>query len=116
MRRRSLKATASDRFAGLSDNEVANTLQRTGDALLASPEWKALRRRVLAVYGMKCMCCGHVPRNPSQINIDHVKPRKYYPEMALEESNLQVLCARCNRKKGNGDTDYRKHPAAGITD
>lgn len=42
------------------------------------------------------------------LNVDHVKPRKFYPELALDLDNLQVLCALCNHGKGNSDaTDWR---------
>ena len=42
------------------------------------------------------------------MNVDHIKPRRLYPGLALEKSNLQVLCADCNHGKGNWDqTDWR---------
>ena len=34
-------------------------------------------------------------------NIDHIKPRKFFPELALDILNLQLLCAKCNKRKGN---------------
>ena len=38
----------------------------------------------------------------------HIKPRKTHPELALEFDNLQVLCADCNKRKGNKHSiDYR---------
>jgi 5-methylcytosine-specific restriction endonuclease McrA len=45
------------------------------------------------------------------INVDHIKPRRKYPELALTESNLQVLCGTCNHGKGSWDeTDWRRNP------
>jgi len=71
---------------------------------LRTHAWRVLRVKVLEKYGKKCMCCG----STLQINVDHIKPRKHFPELALVESNLQVLCAECNKEKGNWDTtDYR---------
>lgn len=54
------------------------------------------------------MCCGFVPGKGQCINVDHIKPRLHHPHLALEFSNLQVLCPRCNKAKGNKhETDYR---------
>jgi hypothetical protein len=109
-----MKATAAEKFDAMSHNELADALRVTGDAFLSSPAWKALRRKVIKKHGTRCACCGHKPRNPQQVNVDHVKPRRFYPELALEESNLQVLCGACNKLKGNSDTDYRKPAWDGL--
>ncbi len=75
---------------------------------LPKAQWSALKDRVYATYGRICMRCGYAPKNKRHINVDHIKPRKYFPELALEFDNMQVLCGTCNRKKGNGcATDYR---------
>lgn len=75
-----------------------------GDIFASSPKWKALRRNVLAAYGHKCLRCGSTKR----ITVDHIKPRSKYPELALDFSNLQVLCWPCNKAKSYRDeTDYR---------
>jgi 5-methylcytosine-specific restriction endonuclease McrA len=58
--------------------------------------------------------CGATPEDGLKMHVDHIKPRKHYPHLALEHSNLQVLCEVCNHGKGNWDqTDWRKErPAA----
>ena len=85
---------------------------RSGDAFLETFEWRQLRMVVLKKRGPRCECCG--AKAPDvRINVDHVKPRRKYPELALEESNLQVLCEVCNHGKGSWDeTDWR---ASGTT-
>lgn len=95
----------------LSDNEVAEQLKRSIKPFLSTPEWKSLRTKVLNHFGDKCMCCGTIPKRKVDVNVDHIKPRKLFPELALDFGNLQVLCADCNKKKGNKHmTDYRpKH-------
>lgn len=104
--RRARKASALMRIEGLTTNELAAQIRRKGDGFLQSPEWKALRLRVIATYGGACMCCGRVPDR--RINVDHIKPRKTHPGLALDFDNLQVLCSRCNKAKGNKHaTDYR---------
>jgi 5-methylcytosine-specific restriction endonuclease McrA len=75
---------------------------------LKSEDWKRLRYRALRRYGGRCMACGRSGKTAT-LNVDHVKPRRFYPELALDIGNLQVLCADCNRGKGNKDaTDWRR--------
>lgn len=79
------------------------------DDFLSTFEWRKLRMIVLTKRGARCECCGKSPKDGvTVINIDHIKPRKLFPELALEETNLQVLCHECNHGKGNWDqTDWR---------
>lgn len=75
---------------------------------LESFQWRSIRMHVLKRDGAKCACCGNIPREGIYVNVDHIKPRKKFPELALEPSNLQVLCNVCNHGKGNWDsTDWR---------
>lgn len=80
------------------------------DAFLESYEWRRLRMVVLKKRGARCECCGASPKDDKsvRINVDHIKPRRLFPELALVEENLQVLCNVCNHGKGNWDqTDWR---------
>lgn len=78
------------------------------DSFLESYEWRRLRMVVLKKCGARCECCGATPKDGVRIHVDHIKPRRYHPELALEESNLQVLCEVCNHGKGSWDeTDWR---------
>jgi hypothetical protein len=90
----------------LSASEVAAVL---APEFLLSFEWRRLRMQVIKARGARCECCGATPADGSTvINVDHIKPRKYFPELALVKSNLQVLCDKCNHGKGNWDqTDWR---------
>ncbi len=81
------------------------------DAFLDTFEWRKVRMEAILKYGKRCQCCGTVPlpSNDVKINVDHVIPRKVDPSLALELSNLQVLCNVCNHGKGNWDTtDWRE--------
>lgn len=79
------------------------------DSFLSSFEWRRVRMYALTIYGAKCQCCGATPANGAVMNVDHIKPRKLFPELALDIQNLQVLCHECNHGKGNWDqTDWRK--------
>lgn len=70
--------------------------------------WRKLRMQALLKYGPKCMCCGATPQTGAIMNVDHIKPRKTHPELAMSLDNLQILCHECNHGKGNWDsTDWR---------
>ncbi len=76
---------------------------------LESYAWRKLRMKVLKAYGARCQCCGRSRLHDVVIHVDHIKPRRKHPELALEFSNLQVLCDECNHGKGNWDeTDWRE--------
>lgn len=62
----------------------------------------------LKKYSPRCMCCGATPKDGAVMNVDHIKPRKLFPNLALDINNLQILCHECNHGKGNWDqTDWR---------
>jgi 5-methylcytosine-specific restriction endonuclease McrA len=64
------------------------------------PEWKRTRQRVISNHCVTCSHCNRVPDNPSEVHIDHIRPRYVFPEMAFTLGNLQPLCADCNLGKG----------------
>jgi len=70
-------------------------------AFYASAEWNIVRRLVLREASRKCQVCGKLIRRKSDITVDHVLPRSKFPHLALERSNLQVLCRICNSRKGD---------------
>ena len=65
----------------------------------SSQAWKNLRIKALA-KGNYCRACGRKP-DKIVLHVDHILPRSIYPELALELSNLQILCADCNLGKSN---------------
>ena len=73
-----------------------------------SEEWKALRYSAFVKYGNRCMCCGGTPEYGYTLQVDHIRPRHKYPQLALDINNLQILCATCNQGKyGVDETDWR---------
>jgi len=79
------------------------------DAFLKSYEWRKIRMLAIKKYGRACQCCGAT----GVINVDHIKPRRFFPELALDLNNLQILCDECNHGKGNWDmTDWRPNAAS----
>jgi 5-methylcytosine-specific restriction endonuclease McrA len=72
-------------------------------------EWKRLRYQALKLHGRRCQCCGWAPGDSDgHLVVDHIKPRRHYPELELDLSNLQVLCNDCNMGKGSAyEDDFR---------
>jgi len=82
------------------------------DPFLESREWLDLRYRMLNKHKGCCQLCGNRASEGNPIQVDHIKPRSKYPQLALTESNLQVLCRRCNLGKSNKDeTDWGLIPS-----
>lgn len=65
----------------------------------------SLRFRVLKEAKRRCALCG-ATKNETLLDVDHIIPRSKGGKTVYE--NLQVLCSKCNRSKGNKDqTDFR---------
>jgi len=102
------------------ERPVKPLIQYSGDvnatAFLQSYEWKKVRMEALIRYGRRCACCGASPESGAVMNVDHIKPRRKYPHLALDLNNLQVLCGDCNFGKGNwNETDWRSdEPWGGV--
>lgn len=79
-----------------SNNEYVNSSE-----FLKSSEWAKVRMKVLRKNGAACQCCGATAKDGAKICVDHIKPRQFFPQLALDENNLQVLCDLCNLGKGN---------------
>lgn len=100
--RRKTNRPANKAKSFVSGVDVAST------AFLETYEWRKLRMEALKKYGPKCQCCGATPATGAVMNVDHIKPRKLFPDLALDINNLQILCHECNHGKGNWDqTDWR---------
>ena len=89
-------------------NSIKTTSSRKPkDRFLTSYEWRKVRMRALIRDGARCACCGSTPQNGARMDVDHIKPRRRFPELALDIDNLQVLCDECNHGKGNKTADFR---------
>ena len=86
-------------------NRVTKKTGNNKNKFYSTPEWKRVRYQALVKYGNRCMCCGISREDGAVIQVDHVKPRHKYPELALDINNLQILCASCNRGKYGDDSE-----------
>lgn len=68
-------------------------------------EWLELSFKVRSKYPHQCMCCF---KTHGPMHVDHIKPKSKFPDLALTEENLQILCRDCNLGKSNRfNTDFR---------
>ena len=100
-------------FRSATKEFVRPSLSYSGDPasddFLSSYAWRRARMEVLKRDGRRCLCCGTSPEHGAVMHVDHIKPRRLFPQLALDLNNLQVLCAECNHGKGNWDqTDWRE--------
>lgn len=83
-------------------------------AFLSTPQWRRARYDALRANDGRCELCG---RNKHQLppgehlNVDHIKSRRARPDLALDVTNLTVLCSADNAGKGNRHSDDWRHPS-----
>ena len=71
-----------------------------------------IKSEVRSKHGMICAGCGCKIRFTIQRHVDHIKPKKLYPELEFLYTNLQVLCRPCNAHKSAYDGDDWKEVVA----
>lgn len=74
-------------------------------AFLRTQEWLNVRQIFWALAkepggDYRCWDCD-AKLTLEKVSVDHIANRAMYPLRALDINNLQCLCARCNRQKGN---------------
>ena len=69
-----------------------------------TPEWRAVRYKLLQQKGNTCVVCGRGPKDRAKIHVDHIVPRSLAPERSLDITNLQVMCEDCNLGKMDRDS------------
>lgn len=77
----------------LDDNFIKFVLS---EDFYASIEWRNLRQKVLKNDPNLCSLCG----KNYDLEVDHIRPRSKFPNLALRIDNLQILCKSCNTSKG----------------
>lgn len=71
-----------------------------------------LRYRVLKEGGSRCALCGALAKD-TPLDVDHIIPKS--KKGPGDISNLQILCAKCNRTKRDRDDEDFRGRAAGDT-
>lgn len=57
---------------------------------------------LIALHGARCMACGSSHR----LTLDHILPVSKGGRTTME--NVQILCRRCNKAKGDSIMDFRE--------
>jgi hypothetical protein len=104
-----LSVMAGLELALQQESQTLISIQSSKD-FYASRAWQVVRYKALKREGGRCQCCGRSSAWEGVIlHVDHIKPRSKYPQYALCDWNLQVLCEDCNLGKGAWDvTDWRR--------
>lgn len=80
-----------------------------------SRDWQQWRLQQLERQNWKCAYCaqqmgfgektylgnGDFTLEPQHPTVDHMLPKSLFPELALDQQNLVMMCWSCNRKKGS---------------
>ncbi len=83
--------------------KTIETLRRENQIIRRSSRYKAFRLSVLKRDNFTCQWCGI---KGGYLEVDHIKPFAYFPELRFDINNCQTLCPNCHRK-----TDTYGHKA-----
>jgi hypothetical protein len=89
--------------SGASVTKISNEDIKKTHRFYQTKEWKKFR--LVFLEGKELVCnicqCDLTAQDAPVLNVDHIKPLKYYWDLRTDLSNLQILCNDCNRHKGN---------------
>lgn len=87
--------------------ERANELELTTKVKQLKGRWhRETLRKLIKDRGEFCESCGVINSKGTKLTLDHIIPKKVLLDMCLDEyykdeTNLQILCARCNSVKAS---------------
>ena len=58
-----------------------------------------VKRQAVADGHSKCAYCESLVTHVSYGDLEHMRPKKRYPQLAYDWQNLVFVCSRCNNKK-----------------
>lgn len=87
-----------DTLIEICDAKIHEWLAKHPEIELNNSGWGRIRHEMIASHRY-CSMCGLTPDDGIKLDIDHIIPRSHGG--TNEKSNLQVLCHKCNRGKGN---------------
>ena len=81
-------------------------------ALYQTPEWKALRREVLAEAGHRCQCPQHAGKFllPRATDVHHRIPHRGNRQLFYLRSNLEALAHACH-SRATAEASFRRRPS-----
>lgn len=72
----------------------ATGIEPTNEEIRKSPEYQAWRKAVLKRDGYMCVWC----RSTKNLEVDHVYPFAYFPELRFDIKNGRTLCQPCHKQ------------------
>jgi len=70
--------------------------------ILTSARYRRIRRMVMVLDKFRCQLCG----STSNLVVHHIYPKKDYPLLILDVTNLITLCRKCHQKVDKAYTQY----------
>lgn len=49
----------------------------------------------------KCIYCESAPRHVAPGDVEHIKPKRHFPDLVVDWENLGFVCPECNTAKGD---------------
>ncbi len=87
------------------NDRQAQYRQKEKDNILNTTRWRRLREYIIRRDGGYCQRCwikyGIITDTCLEVN--HIKSRLHYPELAWDENNLITVCHTCNAQLGTSD-------------
>jgi predicted house-cleaning noncanonical NTP pyrophosphatase (MazG superfamily) len=115
----SLSEEEKNNLVKICDSEIEKFLARVKKDSGSHSGWGLKRYNALKQSRGKCELCG-IPKELRNLDTDHIIPKSRANKQGKitidgelvdvdSEKNIQILCSKCNRAKGNlDDTDFRK--------
>lgn len=95
--------------------KLSNKTVQEAQDFYRSVEWKTCRKEFLETVNHECVYCKKDLRedNRKELNVDHIKPLRFFWDLRIDKNNLQVTCKECNATKLNRiDPKTGKHKTA----
>lgn len=75
---------------------------------LMSKKWRNFRSLIIKRDNSLCQRCyiKHGIINGDELQVHHIKPRIYFPELMFDEDNVVTLCKTCNIQLGTNGIDF----------
>lgn len=75
-----------------------NRTRSESDKFYSTAAWRSFRNHYLIMHPLCVDCEADGVIEPAKV-VDHIKPFKEHPELALDESNMRGLCRLCDNRR-----------------
>lgn len=87
--------------------------ERKHDDFYSSKGWRKVRDMVTKRDGNLCQICKTngvitvVKKRPRDYAVDHIKPKRLFPDLYKDLNNLQTTCSKCHAIKSAKEQKYK---------